>query len=215
MTDLKALTRNTSVDRIPTGWVNLRNTPDGALFTAPQGLGVGFEGRIFGANMGLVTTPLTTAATTAIGNTIPHAWIRVPDGTAIIPLYAKLTIEGSGITTQGEAEMLIAQNDIGNGTSTAADAGPICLNTAAPVTSACTARQLATGAATAPTNPLDLARWSFALSTVNTSFEWRGQEYGVTPVIRGAGSWAIYLGGNAVIYYIQMVWIELSESGIS
>ena len=215
MTDLKAFTRNTSVDRVPTGWTNLRSSPDGALYRVDYGFSLGVEGRTFAANMGVVTTPLATAATTAIVNTTPHAWIRVPDGTAIIPLYAKVVVESHSITTQGEISVLIAQNDIGNGTSTAATAGPISLNTAAPVTSACTARNLATGAATAPTSPLELTRFSFAASAVDQIFIWDAAKLGVFPVVRGAGTWAIYLGGNAVNYYAQMIWAELAEAGIS
>ena len=214
MTDLNALVNNTSVSRTGLGWTSLRATPDGALYTTDVGGSLGIEGRIFAANMGLVTTPLATAATTAIVNTTPHAWIRVPDGTAIVPLYARIVVESQSITTQGEISLLIAQNDIGNGTSSAADAGPINLNTAAPVTSACTARQLATGAATAPTNPLELTRFSFAASAVNQAFEWDARSLGVFAVVRGEGSWAIYIGGNAVNYYAQMVWAELSEADI-
>ena len=215
MTNLNALVNNTSVSRTGLGWTNLRSTPDGALYTRDIGGSLGVEGRIFAANMGLVTTALATAATTAIVNTTPHAWIRVPDGTAIVPLYARIVVESQSITTQGEISLLIAQNDIGNGTSSAADSGIIALNTAAPVTSACTARQLATGAATAPTNPLELTRFSFAASAVNQAFEWDARSLGVYPVVRGAGSWAIYLGGNAVVYYAQMIWAEFPEGTLS
>ena len=214
MSDARASINN-SPSRVKDRFNELRMTPDGALYRADLGLSVGLEGRIFGMNAGLVTTPLTTAATSVIANTIPHAWVRVPDGTVIVPLYAKITIESSGATTQGEAAILIAQNDIGNGTSSAADAGPVALNTAVPVVSSCTARQLATVAATVPTNPLELQRFSWAASAANTSFEWNPVNTGVYPMVRGAGSWAIYLGGNAVIYYAQMVWMEFSETGYS
>ena len=214
MTDLNALVNNTSVSRTGLGWTSLRATPDGALYTRDMGGSLAVEGRIFAPNMGRVTTPLATAATTAIVDTPPHAWIRVPDGTAIVPLYARIVVESASITTQGEISLLIAQNDIGNGTSSAADSGIIALNTAAPVTSACTARQLATAAATAPTNPLELTRFSFAASAVNQAFEWDARALGVFAVVRGAGSWAIYIGGNAVNYYAQMVWAELSEADI-
>lgn len=216
MSDLRALIQNLSVGRHGSSAApnSLRMTPDGALYTAPYPLSAAVEGNVFGMNAGTVTTPLSTAATTALANTTPHAWVRVPDGTVIIPLYASITVETSGITTQGEASIVIAQNDIGNGTSSAGT-GPVSFNTAAPVTSACTVRALATGATTAPTNPLELARFSFAASTVNTNFTWTGGEHGYWPIVRGAGSWAIYLGGNAVGYFAQMIWVELSESGLS
>src|SRR3990167_3502936 len=122
MTDIRALVVNTSVGRNGTSQApaELRATPDGALYTAELGLSTGIEGRTFAAHMGQITTPLTTAVTTALSNTTPHAWVRVPDGTVIIPIYARITFEGSGATTQGEISIWIAQNDIGNGTSSAA-----------------------------------------------------------------------------------------------
>ena len=216
MSDLRALIQNVSVGRKGSSDhpSPLRMTPDGALYTAAYPLSAAVEGNVFGMNAGTVTTPLSTAATTAIVNTTPHAWVRVPDGTVIIPLYASVTIETSGITTQGELSIVIAQNDIGNGTSSAGT-GPVSFNTAAPVTSACTVRALATAATTAPTNPLELYRASFAASTVNTNFTWYAEREAYYPVLRGAASWAIFLGGNAVGYYAQMVWVELSETGIT
>ena len=213
MSDLRAISV-LSPSRPTSGLADLRMTPDGALYTADYGLSVGIEGRIFGCNAGGVTTPLTTAVTTAIVDATPHLWVRVPDGTVIIPLSCKLTIESSGITTQGEASILIAQNDIGSGTSTAAT-GPVSLNTAAPVVSACTVRNLATGAATAPTTPLELTRFSWALSTADTTFQWNVGQLGYWPIVRGPGTFAMYLGGNAVVYYAQMQWMELSEAGLS
>src|SRR4030067_977032 len=120
MTDLNALVNNTSVSRTGLGWTSLRSTPDGALYTRDIGGSLGVEGRIFAANMGLVTTPLATAATTAIVDTTPHAWIRAPDGTAIVPLYAKIVVESASITTLGEISLLIAQTAIGNAPSSQA-----------------------------------------------------------------------------------------------
>ena len=215
MTDLRARAKNLTPTRWLSGLHDLRATTDGALYTAGHGLSAGLEGRIFGANMGVVTTPVAIAATVAIVDTSPQAWIRVPDSTVIIPLYAKFVVEATGITTQGEISHLIAQNDIGNGTSSAADVGPVNLNTAVPAASTCTARQDATGAATAPTNPLELSRFSFAASAVNQHFEWSGGNLGVYPIVRGAGSWAMYIGGNAASWYGQMVWMEFTEASVT
>ena len=111
--------------------------------------------------------------------------------------------------------MVIAQNDIGSGTSSAADAGPISLNAAAPVASNCTARQLATGDVTAYTNPLELSRFSWAASAVNQVFTWNAKELGVFPVLRGPATWAIHLGGNTVTHFVEMVWAEYPESAVT
>ena len=214
MSDLRAFIQNLSVGRASSGTLaGLRMTPDGALYTADVALAAAIEGRIFGANSGVVTTPAATAATTAITNTIASHWIRVPDGTVIVPLYCRIVVEANGATTQGEISVLTAQNDIGT-SGVAATVGPLSLNTAGPVTSNCFARQIAT-ASTAPTNPAELTRFSFAASAVNQHFEWNARELGIYPLIRGAGTWAIYIGGNAVSFYAQTVWAEFPEGTLS
>ena len=48
------------------------------------------EGRVFVANMGSVTTPITFLVTAA---NRPDAWIRVPSGTTIIPISVHVTLE--------------------------------------------------------------------------------------------------------------------------
>lgn len=172
------------------------------------------EGRIFGAHMGQTTTPLATAATTALGLTIPHAWIRVPNGTVIIPLQASLTLETVGATTQGEASLVVAANDVGDGTSSAADRGPQNLNPGSSVVSLCTARQLATAAVTTPTTPVEIRRFSCAASAVNQQFDWPDGDNSWRFMLRGPASWLLYLGGNVINYYAQMQWAEFLESDL-
>ena len=217
MSDLRAFVQNVSVGRATSGDpALLRMTPDGALYTADVLLAAAIEGRVFAFNSGVVTTPAATAATTAITNTIASSWVRVPDGTAIVPIYAGLVVESAGATTQGEISLLIAQNDIGSGSGATPGSGAsaINLNTASPVTSNCTPVQIAT-ASTAPTNPLELARFSFAASAVNQHYTWTARANGIYPVVRGASSWAFYIGGNAVNFYSTMVWAEFPEGTLS
>ena len=80
--------------------------------------------------------------------------------------------------------------------------------------SACLPRQLGT-ATTAPTNPIELDRFGFAASAVNQKFVWDARTQGVYPVVRGLGTWAIYVGGNAVNLFIQMVWLELPITAVT
>lgn len=217
MSDLRAFVQNLSVGRGGNGtFAGLRMTPDGALYTADFVLSAAIEGRLFGMHSGAVTTPAASAATTAITNTIGSSYVRVPDGTAIVPIYAGITVESAGATTQGEISLLTAQNDIGSGSGAAATSGaiPISLNTAAPLTSNCTPIQIAT-ASTAPTSPLELARFSFAAAAVNQHFSWAGREFGVYPVIRGAGAFGFYVGGNAVQFFATLIWAEFPEGSLS
>lgn len=216
MSDTRLYVKNTSVGRAgPSTWVGAHATPDGAAYVAPWALSLGLEGKLFGAHFGTVTTPLATPATTAIAAQRPQAWVRVPDGTLIVPLNVEITVETAGATTQGEISIAMTQNDIGNGTSSAGTSGALPMNTAALSASNCTCRQLATGDTTAETNLLELKRFSFAASAVNQVFSWNPGHLGITPVVRGGGTLAIYIGGNAVNFFAQVQWAEVTESDYS
>ena len=136
------------------GQTNIRGTRDGVLFTASYYESLAMQGRIQVVNNGSVTTPLTFLVTAA---NRPDAWLRVPDGTAIIPITVTVALEAFAGTVT-EIDLRIAQNDIGNGTSSAATVGPLGTRTDVPFTSGVTARQLATGDTTAETNPISLWR---------------------------------------------------------
>jgi len=216
VSDIRGFIQNLSVGRGGSGTIaGLRMAPDGALYTADAFLSACIEGRAFGCHFGTLTTPLGTAATTAITTLRPQAWLRVPDGTLIIPVCAEIVVESTGITTQGEISVATMQVDCGNGTSAAGTSGAICLNSAAPVSSNCTARQLATGDVTAETGLLELKRFSFALSAVNQHFTWPGSDNRLPPVLRGPATFALYIGGNAVQFYAQFQWVEYPEASYS
>jgi len=170
------------------------------------------QGRMFGATFGSVTTPLATAATTAIAARRPMAWLRVPNGSVVVPSKINIIVESAGATTQGEISIVIAQNDVGDGTSTAGTVQPTPLNTSAPITSLCTTRHLSTADCTLETNPLELKRFSFAASAVNQDFSWRASEEAAPPVLRGPASLMVYIGGNAVNFFAQMEFAELLEA---
>ena len=189
--------------------LGIRALREGSISVADFLVGAGYEGRIFGVNAGSVGTPIASAATTAIAAQRPMAWVRVPDGTLIIPLYASIVVESTGATTQGEIAMATSQNDVGNGTSTAIT--PVSLNAAAPKTTNCTARRSSTGDCTAETNLHEVTRWSFAASAVDQRFTWTFKDSGVPLILRGAASWLVYIGGNAVNSFTSLIWVELPE----
>lgn len=194
----------------------LRGTRDGVAFTADFFESLAMQGRIFVANMGTVTTPLTFLVTAA---NRPDAWIRVPDGTVILPIFANVVLE-SAAGTVTEIDVRIAQNDIGNGTSSAADVGPRSNRTDAPLTSACTARQLATADTTAETNPLSVYRRTYARAD-EAGIDFRGIEADRAkmgyPIVVGAGTWEIFIAGTGTqaTGYVVMCWAELPEADIS
>ena len=214
MSDQRGFNQNLTVGRNP-GWGALRMTQDGALYVAQYALSASIEGRVMGCHFGTLTTPLATAATTAITTLRPQAHVRVPDGTVIIPLAVNILVESTGITTQGEIAIATTTVDPGDGTGAAGTQQPVGLNTARPVTSNCTTRQLMTGDITAETGLLELKRFSFALSAVNQDFTWNASQALVVPVLRGPAGLLVYIGGNAVNFYCQMQWIELTEASVS
>lgn len=173
------------------------------------------QGRIFSANMGTVTTPLTFLVTAA---NRPDAWVRVPAGTAILPIKCNVVLE-SAAGTVTEIDVRIAQNDIGNGTSSAADVAPRTHRTDAPVASLCTARQLATGDTTAETNPLSIYRRTYARAD-EAGIDFRGIE--VTrelmgyPILVGAATWEVFIAGTGTqaTGYVVMTWAEVPTTDL-
>ena len=195
-------------------WLGARGLRDGSLVTADYLEALAHEGRIFTANMGSVTTPLTLLVTAA---NRPDAWIRVPSGTTILPLQCTVAIEAMAGTAT-ELDIRIAQNDIGNGTSSAADVGPRSLRTDAPFgVGNCTARQLATADTTAETNPVSVWRKEYILA--NAAGE-DAKGFTVTrdmmgyPVLVGGSTWEVFVAATTTqaTGFIVMTWAELPST---
>lgn len=184
-----------------------------SLNNAPWTVQAGADGRLYGCHFGTVTTPVATGATTAIVARRPMAWARLPTGTLIIPVSVRIVVEATGITTQGEIALCSTTNDVGAGTSTAGTSGALNKNPASLNTSNVTTFQLATADVTLETGLLEHARFSFAASAVNLSFNWPdpGSKDDL-PYLRGPASWLLYIGGNAVNFYAQFSWAEYAET---
>lgn len=219
MSDTRVVARYASgaVPRVTAGtYIGQSATRDGANFAANWMEALAQEGRIVGANMGTVTTPLTFLATAA---NRPDAWIRVPSGTTILPLLAVVVIEAAAGTVT-EIDVRIASNDIGNGTSTAASVGPQGLRTDLPFVSGCTARQLATADTTAETTPLSIYRRTFARAD-EAGIAHRGIE--VTrelmgfPVLVGAATWELFIAATTTqaTGFVVMTWAEVPSTSVT
>lgn len=189
-------------------------TRDGALFTSSWYEHLALRGRIVSANFGSVTTPLTFLATAA---NRPDAWVRVPDGTAILPISINICLEAFAGTVT-EIDVRTCQNDIGNGTSTAASVGPLSLRSDSLFTSGCTARHLATADTTAETNPISIYR-----RTIPTASAAGNDFAGTTlvtremmgfPVLLGPATWEVFIAATTTqaTGFVIMTWGEVPES---
>lgn len=203
-----------SIQRVAEGAsLQARGTRDGALFVANWYEAHALEGRIFSANMGSVTTPLTFLITAA---NRPDGWLRVPDGTMIIPLVCTVALEAFAGTVT-EIDVRTAQNDIGNGTSSAASIGPQANHTGAPYASTVVARQLATADTTAETAPLSV--WRKQIPTANAAGNDAAGSFTVTremmgyPVLVGPATWEVFVAATTTqaTGYLIFHWMEFVE----
>lgn len=217
MSDTRLLAAVSSVPRLTSDGGNIRHRGlrDGAAIMADLFDALGMEGRIFVANMGTVTTPITFLATAA---NRPDAWIRVPSNTTILPILCNISLEAAA-GTDTEIDIRVANNDIGNGTSTAADIGPLSTRNDGPVTSACTARQLATGDTTAETTPRSIYRYEFSVA------EGSGSDFHVDatrslmgyPCLVGPATWEVFVAATTTqaAGFVVMTWAEIPSSQVT
>ena len=170
----------------------------------------------FGASMGSVTTPLTFLVTAA---NRPDAWLRVPATRMIIPTFVGVTLE-SMTGTVTEIDVRITQNDIGNGTSTAATVGPINLrgDSAGLGSGLVVPRQLATGDTTAETNPLSVYRRTY-IRADDAGSDWKGIEWAGNPAPfvgnqTNGGTLEVFIAAttNQATGFVVMQWVETPMS---
>lgn len=203
----------TAVQRVSEGAnIRARGLRDGTLGVADWLELLAAEGRIFTAGFGSVATPLTFLATAALR---PDAWLRVPSGTTILPLLAWAGL----VTDAGTAtniDLRICDNDVGNGTSTAATTGPITNKTnSTNVTSAVVARHLATADVTTETNPRTILRIAFpgATNLGETGLRATRADMGF-PVLVGPASLQMYIAATTTqaTGYAGFSWAEVPST---
>lgn len=215
--DVRIQAQHTSERRVSDGnHRSLRGTRDGALFTSDWFQALIIEGRGFCAGIGLLSAgeALPAAVITTLR---PMLWIRVPTGTTIIPFYGGIQVEDTGATGAFEALIGYDATDVGNGTSDAADFGPVNLRLGGRGTS-CVARQEATADVGADPDA-DLWRVWKAEDNAATpatagpsNFEWVPRP---SPVLVGPASLLMYIGsGAAPIVTAQFQWAEFASDEI-
>lgn len=215
MSDLKMAPRVTpTAVTSDSGWKAVEGFRDGSISVVDFKQRMAAAGRLMTATMGSVTTPLTFLATAA---NRPDAWVRVPAGTAIMPVYLNIALETSAGTAT-EIDSRVCANDSANGTSSAATVAPSSLRLGGgdtlAVASNCTARQLATADTTAETTPISIYRKTFGpiSDTTTPGGADRGVDkyWDVAPLLIGAATWEVFIAATTAqaTGFVIMQWIE-------
>lgn len=201
-------------------WGEARGTNDGALFTAEWFQGLIFEGKGFSAGIGLLSAGEALPNAQVITTLRPTLWLRVPSGTTIVPFYSAVQIEDSGGTAALEIALGTVPSDVGNGTSSAADFGPINLRVGSANGSLVVPRQEATGDVSADPDTDLWRKWMSednvaTPATVGSSnFEW--EPYPRCPVLVGPATLSLTVGGALIpIVTAQVQWVEFDTTDIS
>ncbi len=229
MADLRVKTGTSSVDRgvSDATMVDVRGTRDGAMFTAPWLTALALEGRCFGINTGSGGSPDTLG--NAYTATKPDAYITVPAGTTIMPVFIEVTWEDTDTANVPVDCMAVL--------SATADTSPggtgvtiYNMRTDKPVKSNCTATAtVSTGTTPLGGNFLEFWRGTAGMvedalagataqtSELNSRAVWDIRHASVPPVIVGTGSLSVYAsnaGTTNVTGWITIIWAEIPSTSI-
>lgn len=222
MSDLRTYAKQVSVSRATDDtWVALRSTRDGAPIVLPWIQALVFEGKVFGVQLGSITTPIAGHA--SIDADQPEGAVRVPDGTVGIPIYIAVTGEGGTTLAVNGLMCAVSNIDVGNGTSTAET--PLNLlfgSNAASVAS--TARSAYTGNGTDPLTAGNFQELQRAVWEADTGVVAQGvgasariefsAQMAVAPIVADAGSILVYAEPAAANIFGTVIWAELTEAAI-
>lgn len=213
LTGVSSVSRKTADDVLVTG----RATRDGALFTADWVDGLILEGRVFGANLGTLTSPATFSG--AMVATEAEFVVDIPDGTIGIPLSIEFVLS-TGTTGLSEV-CAVASSTLAVGTA-GTSLTPYSLRLDQPISSVATVwGALDSGGNTSPYsgNYLEFFRDGYGTDPSVTGtpppvYRWSAKESGFFPLIVDGGSITIFAGEAASTGFITVTWAELPESYI-
>ena len=223
MSDLRVFSKQLSIGRAgESTWVAARALRDGSPVVVPWYQALVFESKVFGINIGSITTPIAGHA--AIDADQPEGAVRVTDGYAGLPLFLSATVE-TGATTLALQNIMFAVSNIGVGAGTSTAETPLNLNLANPVAAIFPAHSAYTGNGTDPLtagNFQELARQGYLIDSdaavgviAVPRLEWAAGTAMCVPVVSDVGSILVYAEAAASALFATVIWAELSESDFS
>lgn len=198
----------------------LRLLRDGSILNMPWVMSKVAQGKVFGVNAGILTTPVTTNAGVAVDGE-PDLLVGVPSGTTIIPVYLFVGFEDTGVATAPPDVFAVSSpiNDTTN-TSTALTIRNLRLDN--PFASNCTAQSVVTAGGTAcesgnyfefwrPYGGFGEDAFNGATGWVNNAIHgarWTIGDCVVPPYIVGSGSLNLFASATTGTAFITAIWIE-------
>lgn len=217
MSDLRGYPAITPARSTGVGPVGLHASRDGALYVANWFDAMTMEGRMYVANGGSVTTPITFGAG-SIDSTEPDLFVSVPSSAMVIPVEIRAKIEAFGTTAIYEC---MAATGTGGSAGTQTSVTPTNLRTDAPNTSSCTIGVASDADATyMTTNVSEFWRGGLAKAvTIATADDdssnpledwvWNRMLVGTGPIMNGTSQLAAFYAAQASTGFIIFTYAEL------
>jgi len=213
MSNVQIISRSTSHDTVSEGAVRSQiGTPDGVAYSADYILSKTLEGRVFHANVGDLTTPVTFRV--AADADQPESVIDVPTGTLIVPINIQVHLEDSA-GTNNEIIALANPALVGAGTSTVGTI--LSARVGSNRTSACKHYFTYSGNGTAPSGYVQFWHTGVAFADVATDptrvYEWSITKDAPVAIV-GPGSLVLHIDGTgtAPAGFHHIAWMEFDAN---
>lgn len=186
-------------------------TRDGAIYVCDYILGMALEGKVFQANHGTLTTPITFIAYDADR---PDFDLDVPTGVAAILTRIEIHLEDSA-GTDNEIIVTTSNNIAGAGTSTALT--PVSTRRNSGLSSSCSAYGTYTANCTLPTSTLEFVRFqnAFADTVGGRDYIWTYKD-GNPQILVGPSALQIHVSATTTqaAGFIKVSWAELTSTDL-
>lgn len=212
--------QTTSVERVSEGMEQyMRLLRDGTLGVAELIALLSLEGRVFTANAGSATTPISYNAGGLV-TTEFDLHVAVPASVAIIPLELTITFEAFGTALLVECVMQSGSGSVSAGTAVT----PINSNINAPRTSSCTVTYVTAAATAFTTNVKEIWRASnqLAITTATVAqirspyvYTWRAKDSGILDVVGPNQQVGVWASANAGTGMIAFKYAELPSAAVA